>query len=822
MDANPIESFPRAEAWSLIAGQIGRGAIIAAVVLFLLAVVLGFVPNKSLSSRGRDLAFVFGCVATFIAFGTLATLFVKEQFQYETVASHTEKGLELKYRFAAMWSAQEGSFLLWACGSAIFGLLALRSTGEYRRWYVATISIFLASVAGILIYDSPFKIIPESVVNGVVHMPLTGNGLTPSLQNYWMVIHPPVIFLGFGSLVVPFAFAVAAMLQGDVSSYVARVRPWPLVTIAVLGAGICMGGLWAYETQGWGGFWAWDPVENASFVPWLFVATLLHGYIVQVTRNKWRFSNLVLSGLPFITFTYGTFLTRTGLLDKVSNHSFASMDKSGAKILSFFLLAIVLAYAGLLAFRGWKLAKADGEVVSDDGGTSRENLYRFGMLMMSLLTIVIAVGMSWPVLTDLFGSRMAKVEEPLYHKVVGWFFVPVMLLMAITPFASWRDLGWKALLNKVMNALAITIGLLGCILLVVKNPSIGVQPDTSVTIPVLGAAIPLLPWMMFLLFLCLFSVIANTIRVLDLAKRSPFGTGAFVAHVGLAVLMGGLILSRGFERKESVFVQEGVPTRALEYVINYQGITGDDLMSRDTKAKFELIGPNNEKLDFRPGLYYFMEGNEQKPMVWPHIERHLSHDLYFSLHPPIMSAWESPQMIATGESKTKDEFTIKNNGVKMIGQPGMAGTRFVASLDVQASLHDPDSGDPKARKIFTYHAEPELKMAEGGGLEPTMAPIGKDFLVALTRLDVASKAAEVQVMLRKPLFPVDLFYKPMTLLVWIGAGIMTLGGFMSAFARRFRAAKTAIEGGQAGSTGKTAPIPPDHPIKTEHAPLPTS
>src|SRR5262249_32064476 len=162
-----------------------------------------------------------------------------------------------------------------------------RFSGMYRRWFTVSASVFLATVAGILCYETPFNVLPEAIAHGKTFVSEHGGGMTPSLQNYWVVIHPPTIFSGFGTLAIFFAMAGAALLEKNAQDWIKIIRPWALLSIAILGVGICMGGLWAYETQGWGGFWAWDPVENASFIPWLFMVVLAHGIIVQTTRNKW-------------------------------------------------------------------------------------------------------------------------------------------------------------------------------------------------------------------------------------------------------------------------------------------------------------------------------------------------------------------------------------------------------------------------------------------------------------------------------------------------------------------------------------------------------
>ncbi len=778
MDPNFISSMPVAPSWGTTVGAVGRIAIIIGVIGFTSAMALALFGAKRFA-RFQVAAFGLGCVGLFSSFGALFVLFQRNQYEFEYVASHSDRSLSLWYKTAAIWGGQQGSFLLWACCSALFAFCALRGAGPFRRWFIVAASAFLACICGILVYESPYKLIADFVVDGVAHMPPDGQGVTPSLLNYWFTIHPPIIFMGFGSLVVIFGYAVAAMLSGDLSGYVPRARPWALASVGILGVGICTGGLWAYETQGWGGFWAWDPVECVSFVPWLGVASLIHGFIVQTTRQRWIITNLILSGFAFLSFVYGTFLTRSGLLTNVSVHAFASMDKSASKILLGFLIIEVIAFGALVVFRGQPLAKAMSSPVAESSGASRESLYRFGILMLSLLAVVITIGMSWPLLTDLFAHRTSDVKERAYHQVVGWFFIPIIALMAIAPYASWRDKGWRVLGAKMVNVFAISMGIVGIFLFVAKNPNYGVSIDQAARIPILRTSVPLVWWMSFLILLCVFSIVANTWRIAEMVGKTKLGLSGFIAHVGVAILLGGLIISRGFERTQSFFVQEGKPASAIGYTISYAGISKDDLRDRETKAKFKIEAPDGTTFEATPGLYYYNEGGQDKPMVWPYIRRSLSHDFYFSLHPPIMDAWEKPVMFIPGETKVVNEFTVKNGTYKMVGQPGQPGTRFVA--DVTMIVKDKDE------KAHEYRLHPEIEIGNAEeGMIPHMARIDDEFLVQMTRMDVATKGVELRVLLAHPLFPVDLFYKPMTGLVWLGMFILLIGGLMAAVYRRFK------------------------------------
>ena len=768
--------IPLAIPWSLFAGQFGRGSIVASIVLFLLAAVATLGAPSRFGKAGAG-AFVLGCLSLFAAFGTLALLFVKDQFQYAYVWQHSDTTTSLPYKIASVWTAQEGSFLLWGCTSALFALLALRGTGPYRNPFVGVSSLFLGTVGGILAYETPFEIMPQIVAHGKTFVPPTGNGMVPSLQNYWVIVHPPVVFLGFGSLSLLAAYAVAAMLHRDAEDWVARVRPWALLSIAILGLGIVMGGLWAYETQLWGGFWAWDPVENVSFVPWLVTVAFAHGLIVQGARRKWAGTNLFLGGVPFLLFVYGTYLTRSGLLDKVSTHSFASMDDHARGILKIFLLAAIGLFAAVFLGRGLAAARtANAHAQPDEAGLSREGLYRYGTMLLSLLAGVIALGMSWPVLTAMQGGSGNAVKEPLYHLVVVWFFLPIMALMAIAPFTSWRSMEPKALRERLFGVACVAIGLTGLLHLAIL-PNVHPEVGATVAAP-FHRAVPLTLWMLALLFSVVFVAVANLWRAVDLAKRSPLGIGGFVAHFGLAVLMGGLILSRGYERKETIMVREGSPASAMGYTVAYKGVTTTDFADRSRKVQFDVTTPDGTHFVSEPGHYHYNQGEEVKDQVWPAIQRFPSHDVYLAMSAPIVLATDKPILMKPGDAVTVNDARLEYLAPTNNGKFGAAGAEFGAKLRLTQVGAD---GEP-----HQYLANPAVRLTESG-LEPVwpFPRLGPDMLAALVGgVDAASHSTNVALMFAPPIYQIELFEKPFTGLIWIGTGIMTLGGLMAAYSRR--------------------------------------
>lgn len=790
-DLPPID-LPLAPQWSLWVGMLGRGLIVASIVSFVLSLAASFLRPGKLSTG----AFVAGCFSLLGSFVTLATLFVADRFEFLYVYQHAQRDNEAYYKIAGIWSGQQGSFLLWACCSAVFGLLALRGTGDYRRWFVATYSAFLGSVAGILAYETPFGL---QLIHGKAYVPPDGVGLVPSLQNYWVVIHPPTIFLGFGLLTVLFAYAVAALVSTSYDDWAPRARPWSILSIVLLGLGLCMGGFWAYETLGWGGFWKWDPVENVSFVPWCLTVALTHGLIVQVTRRKWMISNLLLAGLPFLSFVYGTFLTRAGFLDGVSVHSFAQMDRTAHKVLLGFCLTSVIGFASLWTLRAVKSRSAHPKV----GWNDREQAYRMGNILLVLMALATAIGTSVPLFQVMSNQPAKVVEEPVYHGVLVWFMVPILVLMAVGPFLAWRKLTLRELAARLTNILSLTLGVVGFTVLAMKHPTYGIQHDPSERVATPFGPVPAFPWITGLFGLCAFVVVANSWRLVELWKRSKPSAGAFLSHCGVAIAMAGLIVSRGLERKQEVLLQEGVPSSALEYFLTFKKL-GDQLFDKDNKAEFEVAGRGGEKFVARPGLYYTQQGQEVKPMVWPHIERRFTHDLYFTLHPPSFEAGE-PLTLKPGETRDYEvpdfalnrmlKYKIHFDKLDRTGEAGASGTRFVAIL----RFTDEEG--------HVTTVAPHMELAEEGVQQPP-ALLNADYFVRLERMEASDKSIEIQMGFTKPLYPIEFYYKPLTGLVWLGTGILTLGGLTSAFARRRRGSLPASDGETSeGTDPENAPEP---------------
>lgn len=392
-------------------------------------------------------------------------------------------------------------------------------------------------------------------------------------------------------------------------------------------------------------------------------------------------------------------------------------------------------------------------------------------MLLGMFGLVLAVGMSWPMLTTLLHNGQAKVEEPLYHKIVGWFFIPLMLLMATGPFVTWRGMGWRTVWARMANILSVSVGAVGITLFALKGPSWGLSGVASETVSMpLGFRMSTIWWVAILLVLCYFAAIANLWRLVESMRRSRSSAGAFISHFGLAVLMAGLIGSRGFERKQQVFVRSDQPGRALGYTMQFKRLTGSNLYDRNSKALFAVTTPEGQTFEAQPGVFYTQNQNgEDQGFTWPHIQRGWDHDVYMAVQSPLVFVWGNEgHWFKVGEEETVQGITVKYEKMTLEGTPGTQGARFGAKLKI--TLEDG----------ATYDVTPHITVGDG----PDMPVVGREFRVAMLGMNAADKSVQLQMMFSSPVYPITLFTKPLTGLVWIGTGILFFGGLIAAWSRR--------------------------------------
>ncbi len=546
---------------------------------------------------------------------TLFAIIYNHYFEYQYAWSHSSRALPVHYMISCFWEGQEGSFLLWMSWNAVLGAILIRASRKNQTWEApmmtvfALVQAFLVSMilgvvmVGAKIGSSPFLLLKDAMPDAPVFtldpnfIPKDGNGLNPLLQNYWMVIHPPTLFLGFALTLVPFAYCLAGLWRRDLVGWIRPALPWTLLGSAVLGIGIVMGGYWAYETLNFGGYWNWDPVENAVYVPWLVLVASSHALLIAKRSSTGLKTAIILTISTFLLILYATFLTRSGILGNASVHSFTDLGLSGQLLV--YWLAFVAVAVGLMVWR-WKLIPADAKEVSI---YTKEFWLLSGAIVLCLAALQVIYTTSIPVynkIFELFGrvSNLALPADQIahYNKFQVWFFVVIALLTGIGQYMWWGKLKppnkpavgnkpaktsfWASLSTNIdWNALSL--------------PSI-LTLATAAAIIVFGKVSN--PVYIALLVASLFALFTNGTIILSIFRGNYRLSGGAIAHIGMAMMLLGILFSAGYtkivsvnntglaiskaeeftrngdkENKENVLLWLNQPVQMGEFLLTYRG-----------------------------------------------------------------------------------------------------------------------------------------------------------------------------------------------------------------------------------------------------------
>jgi len=370
-------------------------------------------------------------------------------FQYTYIWENTSRELPNYLLISAFYAGQQGSFMLWVLFFALIGFVFkyFVKDNKYESAAMVSFVLIMSLILLMLIFKSPFDYVWETY-NGqgidAGFTPKNGRGLNPILENIWMVIHPPILFLGYTTISIPFVFALAALIRKDFRSWVEMAYPWVLASSAILGLGIMLGGFWAYETLGWGGFWGWDPVENSSLLPWLTSLALIHTMIVYKRTGASGRTNIFLAILSFILVLYATFLTRSGILGNASVHSFTDPGSTVYALL-IAILGVATILSAYLFFRNFKNIK------SSNLGKSiftREFFLSFGSIIILLSALIVFFGTSWPLITDITGIKKSSVSTDFYNDVNLPLIILILITNAISLYLNWKQAAGKVIFRR--------------------------------------------------------------------------------------------------------------------------------------------------------------------------------------------------------------------------------------------------------------------------------------------------------------------------------------------------------------------------------------
>jgi cytochrome c-type biogenesis protein CcmF len=421
--------------------DLGRAALVVSFGLALYALVAGTAAaiggRRRLADSARNaLLACFGSTA--VAAAVLAAALVRHDFTFVYVAGHTSRDLSTVYSLSAFWGGQEGSLLLWLLVLTGYGALAVALNRRLLRDVIVWVVPVIGGVATFFAFMLTAVASPFTTQSRA----LDGAGLVPSLQNPYMVAHPPMLYLGYVGLTIPFAFAAGAMLSGHTDErWIVATRRWTLVAWMFLGFGQILGAHWAYVEVGWGGYYAWDPVENAALMPWLAATAFLHSVMIQERKGMLKVWNMVLVALAFELSIFGTFLTRSGVINSI--HSFAK-----SSIGSWFLSFVVLSALFCVALIIWRLPLLRARTRLESP-LSREAAFLYNNLLLVALCLTIFWGEIFPILTQLFQGEERTMGRPYFDFFLRIFGLPLLLLMGIGPLVAWRRTSARGMLRTL-------------------------------------------------------------------------------------------------------------------------------------------------------------------------------------------------------------------------------------------------------------------------------------------------------------------------------------------------------------------------------------
>ena len=439
---------------------LGEIALWIALPVALWGTVLSFIGGRSgrgdLVLSGERTAYVLTLLILVASLGIIAA-FVGNQYQYSYVANYSNRELDTYFKVAGLWAGQRGSLVFWTLLLSVFASIAVFTNRNRNREFMPYVSGTLLGLLAFLIVVLLFADV--SPFERLGFTPANGRGLNPQLQSYWMTIHPPTLYLGFTAFAVPFAFAISALLTGRLDSrWIAITRRWILLSWFFLTCGIVLGMRWAYEELGWGGYWFWDPVENASLLPWLTATAFLHSIQIQENRGMLKVWNMALVVITFLLTLFATFLTRSGLIESV--HSFAQNLTIAYIFLGF--MGGLAAFSCLLIVYRLPLLRSENQIQSF---LSRESAFLFNNLLLVGITFAVAWGTLFPLITEGFFGETINVGPPFYNRVNIPIGLILLALMGIGPVIAWRRASPRNLRRNFVLPLVAGVAVLGALLL---------------------------------------------------------------------------------------------------------------------------------------------------------------------------------------------------------------------------------------------------------------------------------------------------------------------------------------------------------------------
>ena len=799
----------------LFPGQAGH---FLAVLSLVASFVATFAYFRSTNSRDLALqaswkriargAFFLEIISVLGIFTALYVIISNHMFEYRYAWQHSNLALPMQYILSCFWEGQEGSFLLWSFWHCMLGGIIIWREKEWEAPVMTTISfmqLLLATmVVGIYFFDfklgsSPFVLMRNEGMLSPQQFPVgfmpdgslrpdylsfirDGRGLNPLLQNYWMTIHPPVLFLGFASTIVPFAFALGGLWKKDFGGWIQPARPWALFSAGILGLGIMMGAAWAYESLTFGGYWAWDPVENASLVPWLVLVSAIHTMIIYKHTGHSLRATYLFFILQFLLIVYSTFLTRSGILGDTSVHAFTDLGMNTQLLL--FLLAFAIPSLLLFVLRYKKIPT----IYREEQFSSREFWMFVGSLLFFIASLYIIGKTSLPVVNKIFGTQYAPPQdiEYSYNKVLILFSFVIALLTALTQYLKYKQSNGKLLLRQlaIPSTIAILISLAISYFGDINYNKYGIGYLTAIHLSI---------------FASVYAVVANAWYIGAGIKGKMIKAGASLGHVGFGLLLLGVLISSSKKEvlswntsgimvnfgtestekpAENLTLVKGVATDMGRYMVTY---LGDSTAPLDPKQYFKIrfqYKNSDEGFTLYPDAFVNYQGNEQ--LIANPDSKHYLHKDVFPYIPSLPNPKKKKDAASFRPNRVKINDTVSSSGGYMVLE-GLNSTPR-RKLDLQPG----DSAFAAQLTVVSidssrYTAEPVL-LIRGNNIIPIAdTVIAQSLVLAFTgagedgiELGVKeSNAVREYVTLKAYQFPA-------INILWLGVIVMVLGFLLAA------------------------------------------
>ena len=808
----------------LFPGQLGQFLLILSFVSSLFAL---FTYSKAAQTENRDLpastgwmrisriAFVIHAFAIIGIFVTLFYIIQSHLFEYHYAWKHSSRGLKAKYLLSCFWEGSEGSFLLWTFWHAILGFFVIGRAGKWESRVMAVVLVVQAILCslqlGIYIGDtkigsSAFTLLRNEMQDAPIFLQANylefikdGNGLNPLLQNYWMVIHPPVLFLGFGLTLFPFAYSIAALWKGDYKSWINPALRWSLAAGAILGAGIMMGGAWAYESLTFGGYWAWDPVENASLVPWLIVIAGLHTLLVYKSTGRSLKITLIFFVLQYILIWYSTFLTRTGILGDTSVHAFTGEGASMKwhLVVTMFLLA---AWSAVLLIKRWRKMP---HIAGEEATSSREFWMLIGsiVLLLSSLQIIFATSLPvWaPLYKKIFGNDIAPPtnREEYYNNIQVWFAIIVAFLTAAVQYLKYKKTNNLKIFWRVNGIL-----LLACF---------------AATIWIAYAQQIVHFQYIFFLLAGFYALAGNIFYLIRNQKGNLRKAGGSITHIGFGLMLVGILFSaykkeviskdvsgrvmnfgkesfeeNATESRNNVMLFRNAPIPMGNYLVTYLGDTTDsknDPPITYFKVRFERTNKKTGKIEeqflLKPDAFINPKG-QQGLSSNPDAKHYWNRDVFvYITSAPDPNAKTDTSSFRPLEVRKGDSIFVENGYFVFEGFTGQISNAKYEKTEGDVPLGINLSGYDVAGKLGSIQPVFYLRGNMQGTVSDSLKSLGTEMRVdkidpqtERVTLGIKQRAQQDDYIVLKALV------FPLIRVLWLGLTVMVIGFFVSLLARR--------------------------------------